>query len=484
VCSSDLTAVRAGIYIRISRDPHDTRKGVARQLKDCKELGADLAWPVVPDAIFDENNVSATNGKPRTEYQRAQDWIRTKKINAIIFREFDRYSRDPMEAEDLLRFARSHGLRAASTSGGEMDLLSPKGRADTIKAGADARKETEQMAKRIRSAFDQKAAAGEPHGFVPFGWRRVREVDDRGNVVSSRDELHEPQAQLMREAGRRLLSGESLRSVTAWFNESGELTLRGNHWSSVQVRQLMLRDRNAGRRIHRGKDVGPAAWPPIYDDDTTHPRVKELLTAPDRRTQKGSTRKHLLTGLATCGRCHSTDIRVNAGTSRRAPGYTCQGCYLRRKQVDVDQVVEAVMVEWLTDPDALTQLASGDRDEVARAQAEIRACEAKLKLAADQFADSDDDDAIVVLTRVRERVGVRIKAAEDIMLANLPVAVPLDMAGPGAEAKWAEAPLDVKRELIRMAWTVIINPVPRESRFPGAPFDPSLIEVSSMLAAP
>ena len=149
-----------------------------------------------------------------------------------------------MEAEDLLRFARSHGLRAASTSGGEMDLLSPKGRADTIKAGADARKETEQMAKRIRSAFDQKALKGEPHGFVPFGYRRVRDIDDRGKVLSSHDELHEPQAVLIREAARRLLTGESLRSVTAWFKETGEPTPRGGPWSAVQVCQLLLRERN------------------------------------------------------------------------------------------------------------------------------------------------------------------------------------------------------------------------------------------------
>ena len=136
------------------------------------------------------------------------------------------------------------------------------------------------MAKRIRSAFDQKALNGEPHGFVPFGYRRVRDIDDRGKVLSSHDELHEPQAELIREAARRLLTGESLRSVTAWFKETGEPTPRGGPWSSVQVRQLLLRERNNGRRIHRGKDIGAAAWPPIYTDDTTHARVVELLTAP------------------------------------------------------------------------------------------------------------------------------------------------------------------------------------------------------------
>ena len=49
------------------------------------------------------------------------------------------------------------------------------------------------------------------------------------------------------------------------------------------------------------------------------------------------------------------------------------------------------MVERPTTPTPSTELASGDREEVARAQAEIRACEAKLKLAADEFAESDDD---------------------------------------------------------------------------------------------
>ena len=39
---------RAGVYLRISRDPMDKRTGVARQLADCREIADDLGWDAGP----------------------------------------------------------------------------------------------------------------------------------------------------------------------------------------------------------------------------------------------------------------------------------------------------------------------------------------------------------------------------------------------------------------------------------------------------
>ena len=60
--------VPAGIYLRISRDSERLGLGVKRQRGDCEKLVKRLGWEV--GGIYEDNDVSATNGKPRPAYVR------------------------------------------------------------------------------------------------------------------------------------------------------------------------------------------------------------------------------------------------------------------------------------------------------------------------------------------------------------------------------------------------------------------------------
>jgi hypothetical protein len=59
---------RAGVYVRISSDPDGTALGVERQKADCQELVRTKGWRV--DGLYEDNDVSATRGKPRPGHQR------------------------------------------------------------------------------------------------------------------------------------------------------------------------------------------------------------------------------------------------------------------------------------------------------------------------------------------------------------------------------------------------------------------------------
>jgi site-specific DNA recombinase len=62
-----------------------------------------------------------------------------------------------------------------------------------------------------------------------------------------------------------LLSGESLRSLTAALNAEGVPSPMGRPWHKQMVRALVLRERNAGLRVHRRQVVGDGAWELILD---------------------------------------------------------------------------------------------------------------------------------------------------------------------------------------------------------------------------
>ncbi len=462
-----------GIYARISSDVSGLALGVQRQIEDCTDDAKRRGWLVVETYV--DNDVSATRKKPRPEYQRMIEDIRRGRLGGLVVWDVDRLTRTPRELEDIIDLADKHGLALASV-GGEIDLATPQGRLTARLKGSVARHETEQQSRRLKRKLQERAEAGKPHGAVAYGYRRVIVYDDSGNRTGARDELHPEQSEVIRTAAELLLAGQSLRSVAADLNTRGFVTARGLPWVSTTLRQIMVRDRNAGLRRHLGQVIGDGTWQPIYDRGT-HDRVVALLTDPGRRTQKGSTRRHLLTGIARCGRegCDGRMVvnkgRIQPDGHQQPAAYTCAGCTrVRRKQSAVDELVESVMIARLGLPDVLGVLATGDPEEVERARTEAADLSARLDLAADQYADG-------ILTgeqlrRITERLRPQIDRARSVVNAKLPAAWIQDMAGPMAEKNWKAASLDVKRTLIEMLCTVTILPTGS-----GKMFDPTDIRI-------
>lgn len=465
-CSVFGMSTMAAIYARISSDSEGTGLGVARQIADCTAEIERRGWILVDKYV--DNNVSATRARVRPEYQRMIADIRSGRITALVVWDVDRLTRTPRELEDIIDLADQKGLSLASV-GGEFDLATPSGRGHARMKGAFARMEVEQQARRLRRKLLERAEEGKPHGFPPYGYRR------RSEGKETIEELDPDQAEVIRSAAKMLLAGMSLRSVTAELNARGSTSPRGLPWASATLKQILVRERNAGLRTHHGQVIGPGAWPPIYDQGT-HDRVVALLTDPSRKTTRGATRKHLLTGIARCGQngCDGTMV-VNVGRvtkgKRQPPAYVCPVCTrIRRKQESVDEVVEAIVIERLSRPDALVALAHGDPGEVEKARDDIDSLSAKLILAADQFAD----EAITAdqLARITAKIKPRIEAARDRLNANLPTRELADMVGADAEKRWLTASLDVKRTLIDLLCVVTILPTG-----PGVRFDPKSVEV-------
>ena len=53
-----------------------------------------------------------------------------------------------------------------------------------------------------------------------------------------------------------------------------------------------------------------------------------------------------------------------------------------------------------------------------------------------------------MMTRITVKMRARIAAARAVLEASMPVAVPADLAGPGASDRWEELALDSQRAVI------------------------------------
>ncbi|MFL1999496.1 recombinase family protein [Microbacterium sp. A1-JK] len=459
--------MRAGIYTRISKDSEGDQLGVKRQEDDCRKEAERRGWDVAQ--VYTDNDVSATRSKSRPAYERMLQDIRSGYLQAIVVWAVDRLTRTPRELEDVIDLADRHGLVFANV-GGTIDLGTPEGRAMARQMGTFARLEVENSAKRLRRKFQEKAEKGEPHGYSPYGYTRV----------DGRDIPVEAQASIVQECARRTLAFESLRSIAADLNRRGVPGPKSDRWNTTIIRQMLLRPSNAGLRQHRGKIIGKATTVPILTEDT-HSELTALLTDPSRKSNgDGPTPKYLLAGIVLCGLCGSRmrrtvgRLETNARTGaqkRQPPAYQCSTCFrVRRRQDLVDEVVVRSIVGRLSKPDAAELFASGDSGVADECRKEIAGIDAKLDLAAGQFAS--DEITAPQLKRISAQLRERREQATRRLEAAQPRTAFTSLAGPKAGERWDKLPLAAKREVVETLMTITIQPSGR-----GKSFDPQLVAI-------
>jgi len=453
---------RTAIYARISSDREGREYGVTRQLEDTRAFAEARGLDVV--RVFSENDTGAStrSRKARPKYREMLRMAEAGEIDAVLAWSTSRLTRRPRELMDVIDLAQDRGLRVFTCKNDDLNLNTSQGRAVALTLIAWDAQEAEETGDRARRAFEQYAAQGKRHGQVPLGWR----LDEEGRQVVDDDA-----AGMIREAARRVLARESLRSVVTDFNARGLHPKRAGQWSTQQLRRVLLREANAGRRLHHGKVTAEeATWPPLWDAET-HECVVALLTDPRRKTTRGTALKHLLTGIVKCGRegCDGV-VRVNTGgTSGRAPAYTCGKCLrVRRKVSTLDDFVTTALLKRLRGGD---NLASGDVDARRDAEDTLDGLRARLDRAAARYAaDEIDDDQLAIITATLRR---KIEAARLAMRDALPAPEFARFEGVDAVAAWEDASLDERRAVIRYYMPgVILLP-----SGPGVPFSDSQVQI-------
>jgi site-specific DNA recombinase len=453
----------AVIYTRISLDRTGEALAVARQEQECRALAARMGLDVA--AVYSDNDISATNGKVRPDFEAMLD----AQPEAIIAWHQDRLLRLTRDLERVI----SLNVPVYTVTAGTLDLTTPAGRAVARTVAAWSQYEGEQKATRQVAANVQRAASGVHQGRVGYGYRR------EGAALV----LDPAEAATIRLAVRRVLDGESLRAICKDLDAQRVPTPgRGERWNSTTLKQLLLRPSLAGLTVHRGQVVGrtPDDSPRVIDEDT-HERIKAVLTHPSRRSGiPGRAPKYLLGGIARCGRCDGVMARAPGrmtttragGAKRQPPSYVCTECYrVRRKQSDVDALVEGIVVGRLQMPDAARLFAQGDPAALQEARDTIEALDARLSNAADLYATGDIDGA--QLTRISERLRADRAQAAAALEAALPAAVPSNLVSGAAADAWPALSMDSKRAVLAALVTITVMPSGS-----GKAFDPDTVRIT------
>ncbi|SNR95290.1 recombinase family protein [Blastococcus mobilis] len=492
-------ATRCAIYARQSLDRSGEGAAVERQIADCRRLAEARGWAV--EHVLTDNDLSASTGKPRPQYERLLNLMLAGQVEAVVVWHVDRLTRRLVDLEQIITACESVGIRLATVTG-DLDLGTDTGRMLARILASVARGEVERKGTRQRAANRQRAEAGRM-GWTrrPFGY----DVDDDGKIVVVEAEAEglraaagmvlgcdvDDEGRIVPGSERPVTERASLAAAARMLNDTKGLPTTGRRvlrdddgnprrdddgrtmhgpflpWNTTTMRRTLLNPRYGGRVTYNGLEMdADGTWPAILDGHTQS-RLVEVLRDVKRRQQSGTEAKYLLSGLARCGRCgavmFATNALMTAGGRRTHYGvYRCRACYLTRRRDLVDEVVEGVLLARMARPDAAGLLAPAADLDALRAEAiELRDRRDTLAgLLADGLLSRESvTEQAGKLTRRLGEVEGRITAA----LGDSPAAALVGADDPAAV--WVDMDVRARKLAVDTLMTVTIEPVHRGARF-------------------
>ncbi len=388
----------AGIYVRISEDRDGKELGIARQEHDCRSLCASRGYPPDRVEVFADNDTSAYSGKRRPAYERLLRDIDGGRVTFLTAWHPDRLHRSPSELENFITIIDRAGIDVETARAGRLDLSTPSGRMVARQLGAVARYESEHKSDRQRRKHQELADAGRMSGggTRPYGYD-----DDRRTLCP-------PEADRVREAARRVLDGESIRSVCADFTARGIATVVGRPWAPTVLRNMLVSARISGRREYRRRDpAGRTILAPITaanadcvpiisveDSDA----LRAMLSSPTRRKNTQTGRSYLLRSIARCGLCGAPLVARPRADGRRcyvcASGPGFNGCGKIRILADaLEDDLSARLLAAVDEGELDAVLTASDGAEAAQAREEVVMREEKLRALAAEHARDEITDS-------------------------------------------------------------------------------------------
>ncbi|SCG79616.1 Site-specific DNA recombinase [Micromonospora humi] len=452
-------AVVAVIYARVSDDDKRQRRSVGEQEQECQQDAADHDWTVARVFVDNDRSASRYARKQREEYAKLLDYLAAEHVDVLILWESSRGGRELEGWAGLLNLCRRRRVRIhVVTHRRTYDLENPRDWRTLAEDGVDSAYESEKTRERILRSVRAKAASGLPHGKLLYGYRRT--YDDRGNFVAQ--VIHEEQAEVVREAARRVVAGEPCRSIALDFNRRGIPTPRGgkNGWSLSQIGRTLRNPGYNGKRVHLGKIVGDAEWPAIIDDET-YALCRSILTDPRRKTQRDTALRHLLSGAAVCDVCGS---RMRVQKNRTHYGYLCAARFcVSVKTTVLEDFVVAVLMARLARPDALDLLAPAeDAGAPERARREVE--EKRARLDEWYVAAARGEISPTALGVIERELRAEIEEAESrAQHVEVPPLV-RDLVGPDVEQRWERLTIGQQRGVVSLLLDLRVGKTYRGAR--------------------
>jgi site-specific DNA recombinase len=280
--------------------------------------------------------------------------LRAGRFAVVLVWHLDRLYRLPRELEDMIDLC-ENGERRVESCYGDYDLSNPDGCFMARIMVANANKESADKSRRIRRKHVELAENGKRNG----GGRTYGYPEDGMSLVAE-------EAEVIREGARRVLAGDTMRSICNDFYARGVKGAKGGTLGRSALRTILMSGRISGQREHHGVIVAPGEWPAIITPDETA-RLRAIFGDPARRSP-GRGPSYLLSGFLRCGLCSARMVGRPRRVTRcyvcnRNVGSKVVGCGKMSRNADpVDMLVTEALFAVFDSPE-MARAVRGDADD-------------------------------------------------------------------------------------------------------------------------
>lgn len=310
-----------------------------------------------------------------------------------------------------------------------------------------ARFEGRRKSEREKRANTHRAVNG-----IPFmGGVRLTGFTQRGELIDD-------EADLVRELFQAFMNGDTLYSLARRLDEQHVPTrFGGATWNPSSVRGMLTNPRYAGRVRLAGTILSTNSnWPAIVDGELFD-AVQRKLADPRRQTNRtGSTaRKYLGSGLYLCGVC---DTPVTTTGQR----YRCPvGAHVTRTKEPIDNLVLAVLRQYIAGTDRRTFMPAVGDDTAARLQGEVARLLSRI-----DTVENDYDEGLIDGRRYKtltDKLRSELSDAEgELSRSTAPgTAAGSILGAPDPAAEFENAGIDRQRAFLSAVLTVRLLHSPR-----------------------
>jgi DNA invertase Pin-like site-specific DNA recombinase len=229
---------------------------------------------------------------------RDQILAQVKAGDTLTVWKLDRLGRSVIDLKNIVTGLEQRGVKFRSLTE-HIDTSTAQGRLFFDLLAAFAEFERQLIIERTTAGKRRMIDDGEHPGGVPmYGFEA-----DHVTII-------EAEAERLREAGRRLIDGQTLTRIVDGWNDQGLRPRRGRRWGVTPLRGML---------------INPRVVPIIGQD--TYDKLVRLFATPGRK-KLGRVAEHLLSGILRCGRegcgqaMYLTRFQERNGTKRKV--YKCK----------------------------------------------------------------------------------------------------------------------------------------------------------------
>ena len=451
---------RAVIYARYSSDLQ-REDSIEDQVRVCRERIKREGW--TQTSVYTDHAVSGATVL-RAGYQQLLADCRAGAFDVIVTESLDRLSRDQEDVAALYKQASFADVRLLTLAEGEINEL------HVGVTGAMSALYLKNLAQKTHRGLEGRVRKGRSAGGKSYGYRVVRETDAHGEPIRGQRRIEEGEADVVRRIFEAFAAGKPPRAIAKDLNADGIPGPRGREWRDTTIRghytrrtgilnnelyigrliwnrQRYIKDPDTGKRVSRPNPESEWIIEDVPDlrivDQDLWEKVEQQLLAirSSPRAQKIQKSefwrhrrpKHLLTGLARCGRCGGNFASVGrdylACSVARGAGTCSNSRGIKREALE--NIVLDGLKDRLMAPDLVEEFVREFHAEINRRsrdgetrteqmRRELRQVETKLKGLIDAIADGLRSEGLSEALAELERRKAELQAGIDAAPVSQP----------------------------------------------------------------